>query len=180
MAEFAYDIKIPKERVAVLIGSSGKTKKELEEATKVKITVDSKDGSVLLEGDDALDLYAAKEVIRAVGRGFNPEIAKLLLKQDTMFEIISIADYVKNKNQMQRLKGRVIGSEGKTRSLIEELTECYICIYGKTISIIGTPESVVLAKRAIDSLLAGATHSSVYMWLEKKRREIKRMHYAEM
>ena len=97
-----------------------------------------------------------------------------MLKQDFVLEIIEIAEYVKTKNSMIRLKGRVIGREGKSRKLIEELTESSVSVYGKTISIIGPSESVSLARQAVTSLLKGSTHANVYKWLEKKRRELKR------
>ena len=86
MAEYLYDTKIPKERIAVLIGKDGITKKHIESATKIKLKIDSKEGDVFLEGEDALGLYSAREVVKAIGRGFNPEIALLLLKQDYMFD----------------------------------------------------------------------------------------------
>ena len=68
---------------------------------------------------------------------------------------------------MKRLKGRVIGREGKSRKLIENLSEAYICVYGKTISIIGPPESASIAKQACEMLLKGSTHANGYKLLEK-------------
>ena len=121
MAQYSHELKIPKERVAILIGKKGETKKELEEITKSKITVDSKDGDVFIDGDDALSLFSVREVIKAIGRGFNPDIAFLTLKPDYIFELININDFAKTKNDSIRLKGRVIGNEGKSRSHIEEL-----------------------------------------------------------
>ena len=174
MAEYLYDTKIPKERIAVLIGKDGITKKQIESTTNIKLKIDSKEGDVFLEGEDALGLYSAREVVKAIGRGFNPEIALLLLKQDYMFEMINMLDYVKSKNQMIRLKGRVIGAEGRSRKTIEELTETYISVYGKTIGIIGFSENVAIAKKAVESLLSGSPHSSVYKWLEKRRGDMKR------
>ena len=79
---------------------------------------------------------------------------------------------------MIRLKGRVIGQEGKSRKIIEGLTETYISVYGKTISIIGQAENVSVARRAIESLLAGSNHATVYRWLEKKRRELVRKRFS--
>lgn len=174
MTEYSYQIKIPKDRVAVLIGKKGEVKKELEELTKIKIDVDSKECEVSIIGEDALSLFSVKEIIKAICRGFNPDIAKLLLKQDYAFDLININDFVRSKNHMIRIKGRVIGSEGKSRKTIEELTDTDICVYGKTIGIIGFSENVALARRAVESLLSGSPHSSVYRWLEKKRREAKR------
>ncbi len=172
--EFSYELKIPKDRVAVLIGVKGQVKKSLEDHTKVKIDVDSKEGEVTLTGKDSLALYSLREVIKAIGRGFNPEIAQLLLKQDYSLELIQIQDYVKNKNHIQRLRGRVIGAGGKARATIEQLTECFIVIYGKTIGIIGTNERAGIAYRAVESILEGSPHANVYRWLEKSCKQLKR------
>ncbi len=174
MTKYSHELKIPKERVAILIGKKGETKRELEEITKSKITVDSKEGDVFIEGDDALSLFSVKEVIKAIGRGFNPDIACLTLKPDYLFELISINDFAKTQNDSIRIKGRVIGSEGKSRGHLEELTETNISVYGKTIGIIGLQENVALARRAIESLLSGSPHSNIYNWLEKQRRILKR------
>ena len=91
--EFSYELKIPKERVAVLIGKDGETKKEIEQETKSKINVDSAEGIVTISGEDSLDLYAAREVVKAIARGFNPEIAKLLLRTENALTIINVVDF---------------------------------------------------------------------------------------
>lgn len=173
MDEFSYELKIPRDRVAVLIGKKGETKQELEKDTGTRIVVDSKEGDVQVIGEDSLMIYTVKEIIKAIGRGFNPDIAMLLLKQDYSLELMNMADYVKSKNQILRLKGRVIGKEGKARRNIEVLTDTSICVYGKTIGIVGRIEDVANARRAVDSILLGSPHSAVYKWLEKKRREMK-------
>ncbi len=173
MQEFSYDIRIPRDRVAALIGKLGKEKRELEKAMRVKIDVDSSDGEVVILGSDPLSLFATKEIIHAIGRGFNPDIARLLEKQDYGLEVINILDYAKTKNNMLRLKGRVIGEEGKSRHKLEALTDTHICVYGKTISILGRVEDIPLARKAIETLLAGRRHGNVYSWVEKRRKEIR-------
>jgi ribosomal RNA assembly protein len=173
MNEYMYELKVPLDRVAVLIGPKGETKRELEGRTKTKITVDSKEGDIFINGEDPILLFSAREVIKAVGRGFNPETAMLLLKQDYGFELILIDDFIKNRNQHMRIKGRVIGKDGSSRRTIEELTETYICVYGKTIGVIGQSDRLAIARKAVESLLTGSPHASVYKWLEKKRRDLK-------
>ena len=181
MNTYTYELKIPKSRIAVIIGKEGAIKKDLEVSTQTTLKIDSKEGDVFIDGEDALGLYVAREIIQAIGRGFNPEIAKLLLKQDYIFETVHLADYAgKSKDTMIRLKGRVIGKEGKSRVLIEQLTETNISVFGKTISIIGKSESVASARRAVESLLRGSNHSSVYQWLEKKRKQLKRKQIMEL
>ncbi len=173
MPEFTYEIKIPKERVAVLIGKKGETKNKIEKQAGVSLSIDSREGDVEVKGDDALQLYVTRDIIRAIGRGFNPDIALLLLlKQDYIFELIDITTYVK-ESHLLRIKGRLIGKEGKARKVIEELTETYISVFGKSVAIIGEIENVSMCKRAVESLLQGAPHAVVYKWLEKRRKEMR-------
>jgi len=62
-----------------------------------------------ISGEDDLGLYACREVILAIGRGFNPDIAKLLLKSDYCFEVIDLKDYAgKSRDTLLRIKGRVV------------------------------------------------------------------------
>jgi ribosomal RNA assembly protein len=171
-AEFSYDIKIPIERIAVLIGKDGTTKHEIEEATGNKLDI-SAEGDVTVTGNDGLTLYTTKEIVKAIARGFNPKIALFLLKPDYAFELIEMKDIAgKNKNTMERLKGRVIGKGGKSREEIERLTDCNISIYGKTIGIIGENMRVTIARQAVAMLLQGSMHKTVYTFLEKKKKEI--------
>ncbi|MFW6230664.1 MAG: KH domain-containing protein [Nanoarchaeota archaeon] len=172
---YSHELKIPKERVAVLIGKDGETKAAIEERSAVQLNVNSEEGDVFISGKDPLMLFNAKEVVKAVGRGFNPEIALMLLKVDYILELISLKDIAKNKNHLLRVKGRIIGTEGKTRGIIEELTMTYVSVYGKTVGIIGRTENANIAKRAVTMLIEGSPHSSVYKFLEGQR---KSMRYA--
>ncbi|MFH1591511.1 MAG: KH domain-containing protein [archaeon] len=173
MTTFSYELKIPKERVAVLIGKNGEIKKRLEEDTDTRLKVDSKEGDVFVEGEDAIKLYTTREIILAVARGFNPETAMELLKSDYLFESINIQDFSRNKTDLLRIKGRIIGQDGKTRRIIEDLTETSISVYGKTVCIIGDPSNLSIARRAIEMLVRGSPHKKVYTWLEKMRSALK-------
>jgi ribosomal RNA assembly protein len=174
LPEFSYDLKIPRDRVAALIGVKGSTKRDLEELTKTKLVIDSKEGDVSLRGTDSLALFSLREVVKAIGRGFNPEIAQLLLKQDYALEVVEITDYSHQKSHLERLRGRAIGADGKARITIENLTGTFIVVYGKTISIIGSTERAILARRALETLLEGSTHATVYKWLEKAAKQLRK------
>ncbi|MFT4313371.1 MAG: KH domain-containing protein [Candidatus Woesearchaeota archaeon] len=168
--EIRFDIRIPKSRIAVLIGQSGETKKTIESEAYCRLEIDSHEGDVQIFGTDGLKCYVAKDIIRAIGRGFNPEIALTLIKSENSLEVIDLSEGFKSKNQMLRVKGRVIGSKGKTRSVIEKTLQVQVSVFGKTISVIGEVERVLCAKQAIEMIIDGSPHSSVYRWLEKKEK----------
>ena len=167
-AEQTQILKIPKKRVAILIGSSGETKKEIQEKTNTEINVD-KEGAVEITGE-SFDAWITKKIVKAIGRGFSPKKALLILNEGYISELIELNNWVKTDKSMQRLKGRVIGKEGKSKRTIEEITQTYISVYGKTICIIGETKKVLLAKRAVEMLLSGCQHSTVFKMVERERK----------
>jgi ribosomal RNA assembly protein len=171
MTGFLYALRVPKERIPVIIGSQGSTKKMLQEALEVTLDIDSEEGDVQISGEDALKLFTGREVIKAIGRGFNPEIALDLQKQDFALEIVELKDYAPTTKALLRKRGRVIGEKGRARRTIEALTDTKISVYGKTIGIIGRIEDANAARRAVEALLEEATHAGVYKTLEKHRAE---------
>jgi len=166
------ELSIPKLRVAVLIGTKGEVKKKIEKLTKTKLQI-MKEGDVILEGD-SLNCFIAEKIIRAIGRGFNPDVAIKLKNEDYVLEIIKIADYTgKSIKRFTRIKARLIGTKGKARRVLEKLTNTNVIIYGKTVSIIGKAENVQTAIEAIKYLLEGAPHGNVYKFLEEAVRKKK-------
>lgn len=160
-------IKIPEERVAVLIGKKAQAKKEIEKAFDCKLDIEST-GIVLLQGKDSLKLWDCEKTIKAIARGFNPEIALLIKNDDYDFELINISDYARSKNDLERLRGRVIGKEGSSREMIEKKTQAFISVYGKTIGIISKTDNIQIVYNAIDMLLKGARHPTVFNYIDKK------------
>jgi ribosomal RNA assembly protein len=168
------EIKIAGNRVAVLIGKGGSVKKELEEKTSTSISIDSKEGSVKLEGENAALLIRGIEVVQAINRGFSPERAFVLLDdEDLLLDVIDLSGLTESPRQLDRLRGRIIGKDGRSREQIEHMTECEISVFGKTVAIIGLPEQIKIARSAVDMLLQGLPHEMVFAFLERKRRELK-------
>jgi ribosomal RNA assembly protein len=169
-------VRIPMERLGVLIGTDGKTKKRLEKLTGVKISVDSSTGEVTIDEtgcEDPTMSLKARDVVQAIGRGFSEERAMKLLEDDVLLRIFDIKDFAHSRNRRVQLKGRVIGSGGKTRRLIEELTGASISVYGHTVAIIGSPLQLDIASRAVEMILQGSEHASVYRYLERMRPQLK-------
>jgi ribosomal RNA assembly protein len=170
-------MKIPMERVGVLLGKQGEVRKRIEENTKTQIEVDSKSGDITIhegEANDPLLILKCADIIKAIGRGFSPDKAFRLLNDDIYFELTDIRDYVgKNQKHIRRVRARVIGSKGRTRKLIEELTGTNVSVYGNTIGVIGEALELKIAVQALDMLLKGSEHAVVYKFLERSRSKIK-------
>jgi len=171
-------LKIPMERVGVLIGHDGETKKELEQKTGISININSEEGEVeICENKDAdpLTILKAENVIRAIGRGFSPENAFLLLSDQMEFFLFDLHDYVgKKPSHVKRLKSRIIGKKGKTRRVLEELTYSKISVYGHTISVISDMININIVKKSIEMILNGSKHATVYRFVEKQMKDLKR------
>lgn len=164
------EVKIPKERIAVLIGEKGATKRNIQRRTRVKITVNTKEEEVSLDGENSLDVFLAMQIVKAIGRGVNPDIALNLINENFQMEILNLKDFSgPSKKNQDRIRARAIGTGGKARLTLEHLTNTNICIYGKTIVIIGAFDGVSIARRAVEKLLKGAPHSNVYRWIEKQK-----------
>jgi len=65
------ELKMAQNRVGVLIGKGGQVKKDLEEKTGTRISIDSQEGMVRIEGESAVPFLRAVEVINAINRGFH-------------------------------------------------------------------------------------------------------------
>jgi len=167
-------VKIPRSRIGALVGKEGETKRRIEKLANVKIGVDSETGDIEINGkpSDALNFYNAASIVKAVGRGFSPEKALLLLDSEFMLDVIKVSDIAGNsENAIKTKKGRVIGRGGMARKAIEKETGANIAVFGKTISVVGNADSVQKARRAIEMLLRGARHSSVEDFLRKRSAE---------
>jgi len=171
-------LKIPMDRVGALIGHKGEVKKDLEEKSELAIDIDSKTGEISIDDHDAKDpltVIKIQNVIKAIGRGFSPEKAMDLMKDDADFFIFDLHDYVgKKESHLRRIKSRVIGREGKTKHVLEELTGSKISVYGHTIAIISDMMRMNILKKSIDMLLTGSKHASVYRFVETQMKELRR------
>ncbi len=168
-------IKVPLERVAVLVGPKGTIKELIEEKSTAALNIDSKSGDVeITDAKDPLKEMRAGEVIHAIARGFSPEKALRLFEDESLvFETIDLSEITRTEKDLQRIRGRIIGKRGKTREIFEALTNVRVSVYGKTVCLIGHPEQNSVAKKGIEMLLEGSSHGPVYKFLEKKRSELK-------
>lgn len=170
-------IKIPKQRIGVLIGKNGETKTQIEQLSNTTLLINSEEGEVTIDDHQSNEpflSYIVEDVIKAIGRGFSPDQALELFQEDTEFFLFNLHDYIgKKDNHITRIKSRVIGTEGKTKKTLEHLTSAHICIYGHTIGIIAHFHSMDILKKALDMLITGSKHASVYRYIEREMKKIR-------
>ena len=171
-------VRVPQDRVGAIIGPKGNTKRMIQKISGIKIDIDTEEGEVLIhdEAELADPLMALKilDVIKAIGRGFSPEKAFRLFEDDEYLEIVDLKEFVGGRNnQLTRIRGRLIGQNGKTRRIIEDLTGVEMVIYGNTVAIIGSSVSMPVAKHAIEMILNGSEHATVYRYLEGERPKLR-------
>ncbi|MHB8567002.1 MAG: KH domain-containing protein [Nitrososphaerales archaeon] len=167
-------IRVPLDRVGVLVGKEGVTKEEIERKCGVTLVIDGKTGearvSYLPEALIETNPFKAIDIVSAIARGFSPQRAFVLLEEEKMLTLIDLREYSgKSENAMARIKSRLIGTDGKARRIIEQLTGAQISIYGHTVAIIGAPDETRVASEAIDKLAKGGTHKATYEMLQKYR-----------
>jgi ribosomal RNA assembly protein len=154
---------IPLERLGVLIGREGSMKSRVENAFKARLIIQSESGVV--------EIVPREDSDRALS----------LVDDDIVLDIIDLRDtFGRNERDIARLKGRVIGRDGKIRRLIEEMTDAKVSVYGHTISMLGEYEKVTAAREAIELLLKGKQHSTLYKLLRKIKSESKKRETLEL
>lgn len=169
-------VRIPTERVGVLIGPGGETKARIQELTGVILQIDSATGEVTVDESRATDpsqSLKVRDLVMAIGRGFSEERALRLLQDDVYFEVLDIKDFAHSRNRIGQIKARLIGTRGKTRRIVEELAEVDMSVYGHTVALIGEVFHLAIGKGAVEMLLRGSEHQTVYRFLERKREAIK-------
>ncbi|MEM0378804.1 MAG: KH domain-containing protein [Thermosphaera sp.] len=177
--------KLPLDRIGVLIGDDGRVKKEIEVKTRTSITIDSNTGGVVIEPalptTSALELMKARDIVKAIAYGFSPDRAMRLLDEDQVLIVIDVRQYVGDKpNHVARVLGRIIGEDGKARRTLEEMTGAYISVYEPYVAIIGDYETANIAKTAVEMLIQGRRHSSVYKYVENETFTLKRRRMREL
>lgn len=167
--------RVPEDRIGVIIGPGGRTKREIATRTGAELAIDTEEGEVRLSGPDSdpMGVLKARDIVLAIGRGFSPERALRLLKENTFLNVVDIKFTTghREKAALRRIRARAIGARGKARSRIEELSGCSMSVYGSTVALIGEEEQLERASHAVELLLKGSEHATVFHYLARARRD---------
>jgi ribosomal RNA assembly protein len=139
---------------------------------RLECSVQLQNGNELVIKGDALSEYNAMNVMQAFGRGFSFNTACKLLSDDYFFKSIDLKEVLKNQNHIRRIKARIIGKEGKTKSYVQAVSGVDLMIYGDTVSLIGKVDEIKVALAAITVLLESGTHNKAYTVMEKTKRRM--------
>ena len=165
--------RIPEDRIGVLIGPKGRTKQEIASRTRAQLAVDADDGEVEVRSEDTDPDAAmrARDIVLAIGRGFSPVRAFRLTREGTMLAVLDIKFETgkREKAALRRIRARVIGTRGRARERIEELSGCAVSVYGSTVALIGDADQLERARRAVELLVRGSEHSTVFHMLARLR-----------
>ncbi len=189
-------MQLNKDRIGVLIGQDGVTKKLIENRTGTILKIDSEKGicNILVDEDIeekeiekkeippiGMRKYITKFVVKAINHGFNPNKAIKLTQEDMILEIVDLEKVLgHSRKKLKRMKGRVIGKNGKIRSSLEYFSGCYISVYKKYIAIIGDYERIKIAKKALNMILQGAPHKPVLNYLQEQYERLKQQEFSKM
>ncbi|MBT8251581.1 MAG: RNA-binding protein, partial [Nitrosopumilus sp.] len=102
-------IRIPNDRIAVLIGKAGSVKTKIETTCNVSLDIDGETGEVFIktQGDvEKIQPFKAMEIVTAIGRGFSPENALTLLQGENALHVIDLREFAGKSNaNVERIKG---------------------------------------------------------------------------
>jgi ribosomal RNA assembly protein len=169
-------VRVPDDRVAAIIGPGGATRREIEARTGAHVHIDTEEGAVMIrgeDGDDPVRAMKARDIVLAIGRGFSPQRAMRLLRDDDLLGVLDIKETTgkREKAALWRIRARIIGEKGRARQRIEELSGASMSVYGSTVALIGNDRQLDRATRAVRLLLRGSEHSTVFHMLARQRRE---------
>lgn len=138
--------------------------RKIEQKAKVRISVNK--NIITVKGSEVNE-FIVGEILRAIDFGFEVEDALLLLNENFVLEFVNIKNHTRRRN-LEEVRSRVIGTEGRAKRTIEELTGAVLVVQENMVGLIVNSEHLDSAVQGIISLIQGAKHGNVFTYLEKQ------------
>jgi ribosomal RNA assembly protein len=146
--------------------------------SKIKIKIRVMGTFVSVEGSEYNE-YLVEKILKAVDFGFETEDALMLLDENFELEFINVKEHTHRKN-LTEIRARIIGTGGKAKRTIEELTAGAVVLNGNMVGIIVDSEHLSQATQGIISLIQGSKHGNVFSYLEKQNAELRRLNEEDL
>jgi ribosomal RNA assembly protein len=134
--------------------------------SRIKVKISFRKEKVVVRGSEMNEFFV-EQIIRAVDFGFHIEDALLLKNGDFLLEFIDIKGHTRRKN-FKDIRSRLIGTSGKSRKTIENLTGSVIVINGNNVGVIVDSAHLDAVTQGIKSIIQGSKHGNVFAYLEKQ------------
>lgn len=132
---------------------------------KIGVKINIKGRKIEIEGTP-VEEYEASIIIEALDFGFKQKDALKLADENNIFRKLPIKKFTAKKN-LEEVRGRIIGTEGKTKRTLEEISGCAVVIHNNQVGMIGPAENIEEATTALTKLIKGSKQANVYRFLEK-------------
>ncbi len=139
----------------------------IEKELKVKISNQGR--NIFIDGPGENE-YLCLKIIEAINLGFSLNKALSLKNENILFQVLNIKEITKRKD-LREVRARIIGTLGKTKQNLQNLSDCLISIHNNQVGIIGEAEYIKEAIISLRCLIQGSKQGNIYARLEKKKKE---------
>lgn len=171
-------VNIPEDRVSRVVGKGGRVKKTLERMGGVKLKI--QDCLVTVTGEDGFKVAKAADAVKAIGLGFPLKRTFEIFKEDRQLVVFDIEEAVTNEAALRRQRGRIIGERGKTKKYFETVLGIKIHIGDRHVAAIGPPMKLRIFREALEKLVHGSPHSTVYRYVEARLADLSHLDVPNM
>ena len=151
------------ENIAEVLRNKRRIEREMQIQIKNK-------GKIIFVNGKAENEFIAIKILEAVNLGFSLHEALKLKEDNILLHIINIKDITK-RHDLERVRGRIIGTRGKTLQTLKNLTDCSFSLSFNQVGIIGDVEEIKDAIDALTLIIQGSKQGNVYGRLEKQRKK---------
>lgn len=140
-----------------------KERERIEKEMGVEILIKGK--KAIVSGPPVKE-FETISVIEALTLGFPLKSALTLKNEDIIFKKIHIRHFTRRKN-LHEVISRLVGTEGKTKRTIQEISGCEVVISGNEVGIIGSSIEIEATIVAISNIIKGTKQANAYKYLER-------------
>jgi rRNA processing protein Krr1/Pno1 len=112
---------------------------------KIKIRINVKQSSLTIKGNEVNE-FLVEKILLAIDFGFDVEDALLLKDEDFNLEFINVKEHTRRKN-LEEVRARLIGTNGKAKRTIENLTGGVIVVHENEVGFIVDSEHLNRASK---------------------------------